>query len=183
MTPHMQRANSLRVAHEALVATQSRADAPQGRLRRPNITLRSLRAGQKGDEVAQLPIFTWWLEIEPGQDGGAPHGKRPPQTESPKTAWTVSLQLRDIDGLGCTLVVVCCAANEHQARRAFAARHGTQYALMAQTVAGIVIDSVTEPVVPAIALNMMKMLAARREDFSFCARADYDLPSSQPEGR
>lgn len=183
MTPHMQRANSLRAAHETLVAMQSRADDPQGRLRRPNITLRNLRAGQKGEEVAQLPIFTWWLEIEPGQDGGAPHGKRSSQTDSPKTAWTVSLQLRDVDGLGCTLVVVCCAANEHQARRAFAVRHGTQYALMAQTAAGIVVDSITEPVIPAIALNMMKMLTARNEAFSFCARADYDFPLSQPKGR
>ena len=60
---------------------------------------------------------------------------------------------------------------------------GTQYALMAQTVAGIVVDSITEPVIPAIALNMMKMLTARTEAFSFCARADYDFPQSQPKGR
>ncbi len=178
MTPHLQRASSLRVAHETLIAMQSRGAALEDQQRHPNIMLRNLQTSPKDGQADQLPIFTWWLEIEPSQNGSGLHQL--------KTPWTVSLQLRDIDGLGCTLVMVCFAANEHQARRAFATRHGTQYALIAETVAGIVIDSVTEPVIPvipAIALNMMKMLTARREGFAFCARADYDFPLSQPRGR
>jgi hypothetical protein len=179
MTNPIQRARSLRLAHEVLSALEARRDVPADLKNYATAALRHYPKPQDVGYLARLPALTWWLQAEPeagaSNDASADSGNSATQ----KSIWTVSSRHLDTEGMGSTLVVICSAESECAARQVFAARFGEQHAHEAKAMPGIVVDEVTNNTIAPHAEESMRRMAARQAEFSFQARLDYDFPLSR----
>ncbi len=179
MTSPIQRARSLRLAHELLYAIEARRDVPEDLKRYATEALCHYPKPHDVGYLARLPALTWWLQAEPEDDASNDASDGSVASTASKSIWTVSSRHLDTEGMGSTLVVICSAASEHAARQVFAARFGEQHAHEAKAMPGIVVDEVTNNTIAPHAEESMRRMAAQQAKFSFQARLDYDFPLSR----